>query len=74
MAPRPLIIGSRGSLLAVRQSSIIKDELQQQHPNLSLSIKTIQTSGDRILDVPLHQIGGKGISVSYTHLTLPTKA
>jgi len=63
MAPRPLIIGSRGSLLAVRQSSIIKDELQQQHPNLSLSIKTIQTSGDRILDVPLHQIGGKGIFI-----------
>ena len=63
MALRPLIIGSRGSLLAIRQSSIIKDELQQRHPSLSLSIKTIQTSGDKILDVPLHQIGGKGIFI-----------
>lgn len=63
MVLRPLIIGSRGSLLALRQSSIIKDELQLRYPNLSLSIKTIQTSGDRILNVPLHQIGSKGIFI-----------
>lgn len=56
-----LRIGTRQSLLALWQSSYIAGLLQQQYPDCQVTLKKIVTKGDRILDVPLAQIGGKGL-------------
>ena len=56
-----LIIGARGSKLALWQANHIADLLRQAHPGLTVSIQTIVTTGDKILDVPLAKIGGKGL-------------
>ncbi|MGQ9629022.1 MAG: hydroxymethylbilane synthase [bacterium] len=58
---RGLVIGSRGSKLALRQASCVRDELAKYIPECEIEIKVIGTRGDRIRDVPLPQIGGKGL-------------
>ena len=58
-----VIIGSRGSPLALWQANWVKDLLQGQHSDLAVDIKIIKTSGDKIQDVPLAKIGGKGLFV-----------
>lgn len=56
-----LIIGSRGSELALWQANHIKKELEKKNKNLSVEIKIINTKGDKILDVALSKIGDKGL-------------
>lgn len=56
-----LIIGTRQSLLALWQSNQIASLLRKQYPDCQVTLKKIVTKGDRILDVPLAQIGGKGL-------------
>ena len=56
-------IGSRGSPLALWQANWGKDLLLGHHSDLAVDIKIIKTSGDRIQDVPLAKIGGKGLFV-----------
>lgn len=56
-----LIIGTRQSLLALWQSNHIADRLRRQYPDCNVTLKKIITKGDRILDVPLAKIGGKGL-------------
>lgn len=56
-----LIIGTRQSLLALWQSNHISGLLRKQYPDCQVTLKKIVTKGDRILDVPLAQIGGKGL-------------
>ncbi len=56
-----LIIGTRGSVLALWQANHIKDYLEKQYPNLNVEVKIVKTKGDKILDVPLAKIGGKGL-------------
>jgi hydroxymethylbilane synthase len=56
-----LIIGTRGSQLALYQAYRVKDELEKQYPNLTVEIKIIKTKGDKILDVALSKIGDKGL-------------
>lgn len=56
-------IGSRESRLAVVQSEIVRDNLQKAHPDWEVSILTMKTTGDIILDRTLDQIGGKGLFV-----------
>lgn len=58
-----LIIGSRGSQLALWQAEWVQRQLKQIAPDLSIVLKRIQTSGDKILDVPLAKVGGKGLFV-----------
>ena len=58
-----LTIGSRGSPLALWQANWGKDLLLGHHSDLAVDIKIIKTSGDRIQDVPLAKIGGKGLFV-----------
>jgi hydroxymethylbilane synthase len=58
-----VIIGSRGSPLALWQANWVKDLLQGQYSDLAVDIKIIKTSGDKIQDVPLAKIGGKGLFV-----------
>lgn len=61
MAASSLVIGSRGSPLALRQADLVKSRLRQACPLLSLSVRRILTTGDRRTGPPLHQLGGKGV-------------
>jgi hydroxymethylbilane synthase len=63
MAERKIKIGSRGSPLALWQANWIKDQLESQNPDIPVEIVIIKTSGDKIQDVPLAKIGGKGLFV-----------
>lgn len=56
-----IIIGSRGSELALWQANFVKREIQKRNKNISIEIKIIHTKGDKILDVALSKIGDKGL-------------
>ena len=58
-----LRIASRESALALWQSEHIKARLEALYPGLTVQIVGMTTKGDRILDVPLAKIGGKGLFV-----------
>lgn len=58
-----LVIGTRGSKLALWQAEWIQSRLQQLAPGVSVTLRKIKTSGDKITDVPLAAIGGKGLFV-----------
>ena len=58
-----LVIGTRGSSLAIWQAEWIQARLHEIAPELTVTLKRIKTSGDKILDVPLAKIGGKGLFV-----------
>ncbi|MBQ9069631.1 MAG: hydroxymethylbilane synthase [Eggerthellaceae bacterium] len=58
-----VVIGSRESLLAVAQSNLVIDFLRAAHPGLDVELATFKTTGDKILDRRLDQIGGKGLFV-----------
>ncbi len=56
-------IATRGSKLALWQAGYVADLLTKEHPNLKVKLKVIKTSGDKITDVPLAKVGGKGLFV-----------
>jgi len=56
-------IGTRGSKLALWQAEFVRASLQNIAPDLTVEIQKIKTTGDKILDVPLAQVGGKGLFV-----------
>jgi hydroxymethylbilane synthase len=58
-----LRIGTRASQLALWQANWIKEQLIKRHPDLDIEIVKIKTTGDKILDVPLAKVGGKGLFV-----------
>jgi hydroxymethylbilane synthase len=58
-----LRIGTRASLLAVTQSTWVKSQIELTHPGTMVELVKITTKGDRILDVPLAKVGGKGLFV-----------
>lgn len=58
-----IVIGTRGSKLALWQAEWIKSELQKLRPGLEVELNKIKTTGDKILDVPLAKVGGKGLFV-----------
>lgn len=58
-----LRIATRASLLAVTQSTWVKTQIEQTHPQIRVELVKITTKGDRILDVPLAKVGGKGLFV-----------
>ena len=60
---KTLKIGTRGSKLALWQANWVKSALEVKHPFLSIELETITTKGDKILDVPLAKVGGKGLFV-----------
>jgi len=63
MAPKRFRIGTRASQLALWQANWIKSELERQYPGAEVELLKIKTMGDKILDVPLAQVGGKGLFV-----------
>jgi len=58
-----LRIATRESKLALWQAYFIKAELERYHPGLIVEILGMKTKGDKILDVPLAKVGGKGLFV-----------
>lgn len=56
-------IGSRESVLAVKQAQIVKELIEKETPGIRAEIITMKTAGDRILDKSLEKIGGKGLFV-----------
>src|SRR5512135_141946 len=58
-----LVLGTRGSKLAVHQSEWVQARLKELAPHVTVTLRRIHTAGDKILDVPLAKIGGKGLFV-----------
>ncbi|MBI4844822.1 MAG: hydroxymethylbilane synthase [Nitrospirae bacterium] len=58
-----IVIATRGSMLALWQAEWIKSELEKLSGGVTVGLKKIKTTGDKILDVPLAQVGGKGLFV-----------
>jgi len=63
MKKNKIIIATRGSKLALWQAEWIKSQLKAGTPGLKVELKKIKTTGDKILDVPLAKVGGKGLFV-----------
>lgn len=60
---KKIIIGSRGSALALKQSNMVIERIKKIVDDIEFEIKVITTTGDRILDRTLDKIGGKGLFV-----------
>jgi hydroxymethylbilane synthase len=60
---QPLRIGTRGSALALWQAGWVKTQLENLWPGLQVELVPIKTSGDKIQDISLAQVGGKGLFV-----------
>lgn len=58
-----IIIGTRGSKLALWQAQWVRSQLIELNPGLEVELLKIKTTGDVILDVPLAKVGGKGLFV-----------
>ena len=68
-----IIIGSRGSELALWQANFIKKELEKKNKNISVDIKIIKTKGDKILDVALSKIGDRSLFTKELEIELLNK-
>ena len=60
---RPITIGTRGSSLALWQAEWVRAQIEHRFPGAEVELAIIKTQGDKILDVPLAQVGGKGLFV-----------
>lgn len=58
-----IVIGTRGSRLALVQAGLVKKALEENFPGLAVTLKKIRTTGDVITDIPLEKIGDKGIFI-----------
>lgn len=56
-----IVVGTRGSNLAVTQTNMVIDMIKMAHPNIELEVKIIITKGDIVKDLPIDKIGGKEI-------------
>jgi len=63
MTNKLLRIATRGSQLALWQAEYVKARLEAAHENLQVELNIMKTRGDKILDVPLAKVGGKGLFV-----------
>ncbi|MCY0875077.1 MAG: hydroxymethylbilane synthase [Firmicutes bacterium] len=61
---RNVVVGTRRSALATTQTGHIVEALRRAHPDLSVSTCEILTKGDRIQDVALSKVGGKGLFIT----------
>ncbi|MGE5681659.1 MAG: hydroxymethylbilane synthase [Bacillota bacterium] len=68
-----IVIGSRGSELALWQSNFIKKEIEKKNKSIAVEIKLIKTKGDKILDVALSKIGDKGLFTKELEVELLNK-
>ncbi|GAB7140266.1 hydroxymethylbilane synthase [Deferribacterales bacterium RsTz2092] len=63
MINNSIVIATRGSQLALWQANHVKSLIESHYPDYKVTIKVMKTTGDRILDRPLADIGGKGLFV-----------
>ena len=63
MTTQTLIVGTRGSALALWQAEHVIDRLRAIYPHLDAQLETIKTHGDLVRDRALSQVGGKGLFV-----------
>ena len=68
-----IIIGSRGSELALWQANFVKKEVEKKNKNISVEIKIIKTTGDKILDVALSKIGDRSLFTKELEVELLNK-
>ena len=68
-----IIIGSRGSELALWQAKFVKKELEKRNKNVSVEIRIIKTKGDKILDVALSKIGDRSLFTKELEIELLNK-
>jgi hydroxymethylbilane synthase len=61
--PASIKIGTRASKLALWQANWVQSALNEKFPDQEIELVTIKTKGDKILDVPLAKVGGKGLFV-----------
>lgn len=57
-------VGTRKSELAMRQTRLVAQAIKQVHPEVEIELVPMSTRGDRILDKPLLEFGGKGVFVT----------
>lgn len=60
---RTIKVGSRGSALALTQTRWVVERIKEKHPGVSVEIVIIKTTGDKLPNAPLSEIGGKGVFV-----------
>jgi len=63
MTKRKIVIATRKSKLALWQAEWVKSQLEEINPEFEIKLNKIKTTGDKILDVPLAKVGGKGLFV-----------
>jgi len=63
VAKRLLVVGTRGSRLALRQTQLVSEALRARCPDIGLQVREVRTEGDRRPDEPLSRIGGQGVFV-----------
>ena len=68
-----LVVGTRGSNLALIQTNWVVDRLKEANPDIEFEIKIIKTKGDLIKDLPLDKIGDKGLFVKEIEKSLLNK-
>jgi len=68
-----IVIGSRGSELALWQANFIKREIERKNKNVRVEIVIIKTKGDKILDVALSKIGDKSLFTKELEVELLAK-
>lgn len=70
MTDRPLRIATRQSRLALWQAEHVAALLRAHHPDLNVVLVPMTTQGDRVLDRPLAQVGGKGLFIKELELAM----
>jgi len=68
--PARIRIATRESRLAMRQTEMVAEALRGRHPGLVVEAVGMTTKGDRVLDRPLAQVGGKGLFVKELEVAL----
>ncbi len=68
-----VVIATRGSQLALWQANHVKARLEAVSPGITVELEIIKTQGDKILDVPLAKVGGKGLFVKEIEQALVDK-
>ena len=59
--PSVLRLGTRGSMLARTQSQQVADAIEKANPGVSIEMVIVKTTGDRVQDRQLAELGGKGL-------------
>ncbi len=66
-------VGTRESILAVKQATIVMDAIKKNNPYIECELITIKTKGDKILNQTLDKIGGKGLFIKELEESLISK-